>query len=340
MYNWNDLRFLIAVASEGSTLAASRKLGVDQTTVARRIGALERSLGITLFEKRPEGYALTERGRDALALAGRVERAALAIEDAVGAWRRGASGLLRVTTTEALATGVIAPLVAELRNTWPELTVELLADDRRLDLRAGEADIAIRLGEPDPEPELVGRRVGESHWALFCSRSYAEKRGVPATPADLAGHQIIAGSGGMARMPAHLWLSGLAPEVPVALRCNSVQSLVAAVGSGNGIAPLPIFLAGDDPSLMRCLPELSLSAPIWLMYRSGQRDEPHLRIFVDAVSERFLALRGRLAGPTVKTTSSPSGNRLRSRAESGFLTDPGSVGAQTDPAGQSNADRS
>lgn len=296
MHNWNDLRFLIAVANEGSTLAAARKLGVDQTTVARRIGALERALGVALFERRAEGYTLTQRGRDALALASRVEGEARALEEAAAAWRRSVTGLLRVTTTEALAVGVVAPLVAELRKTWPELNVELLADDRRLDLRAGEADIAIRLGDITPEPELAGRRLGDSHWALFCSVIYAERNGLPETPTDLAEHPVIAGGGAMTQLPAHRWLAELAPDAPVALRCNTVQNLAAAVRSGNGIAPLPVFLAGGDPSFVRCLPALSMSAPIWLLYRSGQRNEPHLRVFVDAVSERFLSMRSRFAG--------------------------------------------
>jgi len=294
MYNWNDLRFLIAVAREGSTLQAARKLGVDQTTVARRIGALERSLGVILFERRAEGYTLTRRGRDALLLAERVERNAIALSEAAGSWQRDVTGLLRVTTTEAIAMSVVAPLVAEQHGAWPELNVELLAEDRRLDLRAGEADIAIRLGDPDLEPDIVGRRIGDSYWALFCARSYAEQRGLPAEPADLAGCQFIAGSGTMTQHPAHRWLSKLAPEAPVALRCNSIQNLLAAVRAGNGIAPLPLLLADEDPTLVRCLPQLWMSAPIWLMYRSGQRDDRLLRIFVDAVSERFLSLRNRL----------------------------------------------
>jgi len=296
MYDWNDLRFLIAAAAEGSTLAAARKLGVNQTTVARRIGALERGLGVVLFERRAEGYTLTAIGREMVALAGRVDREAQALQEAAGAWRRGISGLVRVTTTEVLASGIVARLVAELREIWPKLDIELLAEDRRLNLHTGEADVAIRLGEPDTEPDLVGRRIGDSRWALFCARTYAERRGLPAAPADLANHQVIAGSGAMTRLPAHGWLARLAPDAPVALRCNSVQNLVAAVRSGIGIAPLPLFVAGDDPALVHCFPELSISAPIWLLYRSGQKDEPHLRVFVDAVTERFLSLRGRLAG--------------------------------------------
>ncbi|SPH25049.1 HTH-type transcriptional regulator DmlR [Defluviimonas aquaemixtae] len=296
MYDWNDLRYLIAVAGAGSTIAAARRLGVNQTTVARRIDALERALGVALFERRASGYALTARGREALALASRVEREAEALGDTAGAWRRVVSGELRVTTTEILAMGVIAPLVAELREAWPGLSIELLAEDRRLDLRSGEADVAIRLGEPDPEPELVGRRIGESHWALYCGANYSARHGLPAMPSDLAGHRVIAGSGAMTRLPAHRWLAGLAPEAPVALRCNSVPNLIAAARSGIGIAPLPMFVAADDPALVRCLPQHSISAPIWLIHRAGQRDAAHVRVFVDAATERFRTFRGRSTG--------------------------------------------
>lgn len=296
MYDWNDLRYLIAVGEAGSTLAAARRLGVNQTTVARRVDALERALGVMLFERRAGGYALTPRGREALELALRVQREARSLADAAGAWRRGVSGVLRVTTTELLAMAVIAPLVAELREVWPGLAIELMAEDRRLDLRAGEADVAIRLGTPDPEPELVGRRIGESRWALFCATGYAERHGLPATKDDLRGHRVIAGSGAMARLPAHAWLAELAPDAPVVLRCNSVPNLIAAARTGIGIAPLPMLAAGRDPGLVRCLPDLGIGAPIWLIHRAGQRDAPHVRAFVEAVTRRFQALRGRLSG--------------------------------------------
>ncbi len=309
MYDWNDLKYLIAIAEAGSTLAAARRLGVNQTTVARRIAALERALGVALFERRAGGYVLTARGRGALELAERVAQEARALDLTIGAWRRDVSGVLRVTTTEILAMGVIAPLIAELRENVPGLSIDLIAEDRRLDLRRGEADVAIRLGAPESEPELVGRQIGESRWALFCAAVYADRCALPTRMTELRAHGVIAGSGAMTLLPAHAWLAGLAPEAPVVMRCNSVPNLIAAVRSGIGVAPLPLFVAGDDRTLVQCLPELFMSAPIWLIYRAGQRHEPHLRVFVDAVAARFQALRARLAGAPAQAVAvtSPTG---------------------------------
>ncbi|MBN9310640.1 LysR family transcriptional regulator, partial [Devosia sp.] len=227
-FDWNDARYLIAVARAGSTLAAARSLGVNQTTVARRIEALEDALGVALFDRRADGYRLTERGREAVRLAEPMERAAAAMAEASEAWRREVAGIVRVTTTEILATSVLAPLLSRLRDSHPALQVDLIADDRRLDPLRGEVDVAIRVGSEPRDPGLVRRRLGQSVWTLFCARGYAERHGVPHDLADLDRHAIIAGSGTLANLASLTWLRQLAPHAPIALSCNSVPNLIAA----------------------------------------------------------------------------------------------------------------
>ncbi|MBL8593776.1 MAG: LysR family transcriptional regulator [Devosia sp.] len=297
-FDWNDARYLIAVARAGSTLGAARSLGVNQTTVARRIEALEQDLGIALFERRADGYRVTERGREALLLVQPMEQAATALLEASQAWRRDIAGVVRITTTEILATSVLAPLLSRLRDTQPALQVDLVADDRRLDPLRGEVDIAIRVGSEPQDPGLVRRRLGQSVWTLFCSRSYADRHGVPHDLNALRHHAIIAGSGSLAGLSSLLWLRGLAPDAPVALRCNSVPNLVAAVGAGVGIGPLPYFISADNPDLIRVLPDLDDTprGDVWLIYPESLRQSPPVKFLVAALAETFATVRDRMAG--------------------------------------------
>ena len=198
MFDWNDLKFVLAVARSGSTLAASRTLRVSQTTVARRVDALESSLGVRLFERRPGGYLLTANGEKLIVHAEQVEKDAAAVANAVQSWNRAVAGTLRVTTTELLAMDILAPLISELRSTHPSLQIEMVADDRRLDLARGEVDVAIRLGALPAEAGITCRRLGRSAWSLHCAKSYAERHGVPQTVEDLDDHEIVGGGGELA----------------------------------------------------------------------------------------------------------------------------------------------
>ena len=166
MFDWNSLKYFLAVLRGGSTLAAATLLRVNQTTVARQIDRLEQSLGLVLFERRMDGYRLTDHGRSLVALAQDVERQALSFDAAAQALRRTGSGALRITTTELLATEVIAPLISDLAEAQPGLRVELIADDRRFDIAGGEVDVAIRIGSVPASPGVVRKRIGESLWAI------------------------------------------------------------------------------------------------------------------------------------------------------------------------------
>lgn len=297
MFDWNDLRFFLAVLRRGSTLAASRDLGVNQTTVARRVEALEEALGGRLFERRPDGYRPTDLGRKLWSLAERVEQAVAAVADAATSWNRTVAGVVRVTTTELLAMDVLAPLISELRADHPALQVELVADDRRLDVVHGEVDVAIRVGSVPEQPSVVRKRLGESVWTLYCATSYAERHGVPKTIEQLAGHQIIGGGGGLANLSPLVALRTLAPLAEIAIRCNSVPNLIAAVRSGIGVGPLPNWAAYGDEMLVACpIPEVGSRSDIWLLYNESQRDTPHMRVFREAVAERFSRLRERFQG--------------------------------------------
>ncbi|MCR5878005.1 LysR family transcriptional regulator [Phenylobacterium sp. J367] len=180
MFDWNDLKAFLAVARGGSTLGAARALGVNQTTVARRIESLESALTLKLFERGQAGSRLTEAGRDLLAEAEKVERAAETFGTRAQAHRRGLAGAIRLTATEIVSNTVLMPALAEFRRLYPDVQVDLLISDKALDLNAGEADVAIRSGQALPDSDLVARKLHDYHFALYCSRDYALRKGAQA----------------------------------------------------------------------------------------------------------------------------------------------------------------
>jgi DNA-binding transcriptional LysR family regulator len=292
MLDWSDLRHFLAVARTGSTLAAARELGVNQTTCARRIAALEEELGLVLFERGREGYRLLEEGRTLVPAAERVEAEVKAFLDQAAGDGRRLSGTIRVTTNEPLANIVVAKAVSDFRAAFPSVSVELLIGDQRLDVARGEADVALRVGTKPTDPVLVARQVGVAGWAAYCSRAYAEQEGRPTCVAELPGHALVS-----LDIPHADWL--LFAEVPDAravCRSNSIPNLNAMVKAGLGIGGLPFIVGELEPELVRCFPVPSMAPPVWLIYHERHRSEPHVRSFVDFLSSHVLAKRPLLAG--------------------------------------------
>src|SRR5918993_1099057 len=215
--DWNDLRYFLAVARGGSTLSASKALRVSQTTVARRIAALEEAVGLTLFEKRPAGYALTPSGDELLAHAQAVEAAALGFDSAAARSTRDLSGTVCITTEEIFAVTLLAPLLRELHELHPNIMIELDTAQAIRDLGAGDADIALRSTKQANGNGLVGRRLCDDDWTLYCSRDYAQRNGVPQSREDLKTHAIIGGGGGNLWKHYEAWLRSLGLEERVAM---------------------------------------------------------------------------------------------------------------------------
>ena len=288
MLDWNDLRFFLAVARGGSTLAASRALRVSQTTVARRIAALEAAVRLTLFEKRQAGYALTPAGIDLLAPAEAVEAAALRFDSAAAAGARDLSGAVRLTAEEIFSVTLFGPLLRELHELHPEIVIELDSGQALRDLGAGEADIALRSTVGDQPAGVVGRRICDDDWTLYCSRDYAERHGVPASIDDLRSHALIGGGGGNLWRHYQAWLRQLGLEEQVAMHHASSTGLLSGVRSGFGIAVLPCVVADGDPDLIRCLPPRpGHGRTLWLLTHERVRHAPRVRTVIDFLYERL-----------------------------------------------------
>ena len=289
MLDWNDLRFFIAVARAGSTLAAGRELRTSQTTVARRIAALEEALNVHLFEKRQAGYSLTAAGEALLAQAEQVEASAERFAEAAASQARDAQGTVRITSEDIYTQGLIAPMLRDLHDRHPEIMIELDTGQTVRDLGAGEADIALRSSSQDQPNGLVGRRIGVDDWTLYCSRDYAARRGVPGSVADLKQHAIVGGGGGNLWRHYQAWLRSLGLEDQVAMHHATSTGLLSAVRSGFGIAVLPCIVADADPELIRCIPPRDDHGRVlWLLTHERVRHSPAVRAVIDFMYERLI----------------------------------------------------
>lgn len=297
MYDWNDLKYFLAVARHGSTLAAGRALGVDASTVQRRLAELERRLGRPLVRREPSGYHLTDLGRQMLAQAERVEAAALGFAQQVNDGDAGTSGVVRLTCPEPLVDRLVASgLIERFHARHPSLRVEFVMSDRYLDLWKGDADVALRSGDTD-DGELIGRKVGDSLWAVYGSRAYVERHGRPARVEDLAGHALLGFDASMDGHRVSRWLQEVAPGATLAARNRSVLGLLHTARAGVGLAPLPTALGDAEPELLRVLGPVPELTRLWrLLATPEMRATPRVAAFFDFVVEEIDALRPVLSG--------------------------------------------
>ena len=287
-FDWNDLRYFVAVAEQGSTLKAGRILRVSQTTVARRIAALEEAVGLPLFERRTAGYAPTAAGENLFAHARAVEAAAQGFAGAAAAQARQVGGIVRLTTEEIFANTLLGPMLRELHDRHPDIVIELDTAREIRDLGKGEADIALRSTGKEQPAGTVGRRLCIDDWTIYCSRDYAARHGVPKTVEELKGHALVGGGGGGLWRAYEAWIHELGLDDQVAMHHGTSTGLLSAVRSGFGIAVLPSIVGDDDPDLIRCLPpRRGHGRTMWLVTHERVRHAPRVRLVIDFLYERL-----------------------------------------------------
>lgn len=309
MFDWDDLRFVLAVARDGSALRAARTLNVNQTTVTRRIERIESVIGADLFESRPDGYRLTPLGDIVAGGAERVDAEMRVVQNAIEAKLRIVSGSIRFTSAEVLANRIVAPFLRSFRRQYPDVIVELISDDRQLDVARGEADVAMRASARPEGAGVVTQRLPDVKWAAYCSRAYSEEHGCPATVGDLGRHALVVMDSPTSRGLHFRWLTTAAGSARVSARSNSLTNLVSAVKAGLGIGMLPCFVGDTEADLLRCLPPIrELDAEIWLIVREDIRHAPHVRAFVDAFAAHMAMLRGDMSGE--RLLAQPDGDAL------------------------------
>ncbi len=288
--SWDLYRTFAAVLREGSLSAAARALVLTQPTVARHIEALERSVGGVLFVRSQRGLSPTDR---ALALRPYVEQldaTSAALLRTASAAPGEAAGTVRVTASEVVAVEILPPIFALLRQRYPAVSIELTSSDAMDDLLQRRADIAIRMVEPTQQA-LVARRAGTVTLALHAREDYLARRGLPASIADLTGHDII----GMDTMsPTAQAVMRALPSLDrtgFAFRADSTLAQMAAIRAGLGIGICQVGIANLEPSLRRVLPEaFSLDLPLWIVMHEDLRTSLRCRTIFDGLATGLMEL--------------------------------------------------
>ncbi|MGB5482903.1 LysR family transcriptional regulator [Parasphingorhabdus sp.] len=286
MLDWNDLRYFLAVARTGSTLAAAKHLRVSQSTISRRVTALEDEIGVKLFIRKASGYSLTPRGKSVLPAAESVEAAALSFSDSIAAEARRIAGTVRLTTVESAANAWIIPTLGLLRARYPDLRVEIMTSDRNLDLLRGEADVALRFGEKPTEETLIVRHLIDMQETFYAHQNLVAELGMPDDLAEIARYPLI--------MPMerdgtiNRWLIENFSDAKIAHRANTLSSIIASVRSGVGASILPCLMGDDTRGLVRLLPPIAeLTTPGWMVTTDDARRQPHIRALIDFVVEQI-----------------------------------------------------
>lgn len=287
--HWDDLRLVLAVARAGSFAEAGRRLGLDQSTVYRRVTTLERSLAAPLFARTAEGRSPTAAGAAVVRAAEAMERAVEALDTRLAGSGRRLEGSVRLTAPDDLMAHLLLPILGRFRAAEPGIRLELVLDNRSVSLTRREADVAVRATRRPPE-SAVGRRVGAIGWAAYA---------VPA----LAGTALeeldwVAWEEGLGAPQVGARLAALAPPERLVWRSNSLLDQLNAAEAGIGAAFLPCFLGEGSPKLVRLLArDPSLDGELWLLSHVEQRRSPRIRALTDFLWEALREQSAALAGP-------------------------------------------
>lgn len=297
MFDWNDLRYFLAVAHGGSTLAAAKALRLSQSTVHRRLEALERQLGQQLVVRHSTGYRLTELGQELRSYAERVEQSVADFERRAAAWGQDVRGAVKVTCPSEVGSRLlISGLIDRFSERYPALRVEFVMSDRNLDLSKSEADIAIR-GVPPTDETLIGRKIAESAWAVYASKSYARRCSAVKRPEDIDHHAVILFDGAMRDHLSARWLRSVAPKARIAARANNLPAMLLATKSGAGLAALPVIVGEKDEALVRVLgPVQDIATPFYLLMHEDMKRTPRVRVLFDFLIEELPRLQSLLRG--------------------------------------------
>lgn len=292
MIDWDDIRYFLAVARGGSVRAAAEGLGVNHSTVLRRIAQLEERLGTQMFEKRPSGYRLTASGEEIVELANQMEASSHQLETRVFGRDQSVRGLLRVTLAPPLATHLLMPDFADFARLHPDIEIEILSTGELVNLTNREADVAIRVvyDRKTLPLNLHGLKGPELFGGVYMSRARLAEWHAGATNPI---RWIVISMHGVPDWAS----SGEVRTMEVPFRITDAEAQIAALQQGLGITTLPCFVGDADPLLVR-VPgtDLHMYGTLWLLTQGETRKTKRVRLFTDFVSRRLDAYAALLAG--------------------------------------------
>lgn len=302
--NWDDLRFFLAVAGAGSLSGAGQQLGVNTTTVLRRVASLEDDLGARLFERERTGYRLTAAGEKLVEALEPVDRRLSALPRDFQAAGEGAEGSVRLAAGEVIAASLLAPEFPAFRREHPGLELEIVTDPRLASVGQApkignplkDVDVALRLARPT-QGDMLMRKVGDMAYALYASPAYIEARGHPSQMQDIAGHDLIGFPRSETPLGPIWWFSRAEKSARIALRSSSVAARAAAAREGLGLAALPCIMGDTESGLVRVFgPDVLGSLELWLMARNDLAQLAHVRAVMEFVVDAVKRHRARLEG--------------------------------------------
>lgn len=292
--HWDDLRYFLAVSRAGQLSRAAAALGVDATTVGRRVRRLEKALGQTLFEQTQEGQTPTEAGELLLVKAEAMEREVRAIEASPEAGEH-LAGSIRVSVSEGFGTWFVAHHLSGFAAAHPRLRIDLVASSGFLNPSRREADVAILLARPRKGP-LFTRKLTDYRLRLYAARSYLAARGPVPNVEALRGHPLIGYVPDLLYAPELRYLTEIAPALEPRIRSTSINAQYRLVASGAGIAVLPCFIGDADGALTRVLDDISVTRSFWLVTHADTRQLPRVDSFVAWLTELAGVRQARLLG--------------------------------------------
>jgi len=301
---WDDFRLIKAIADVRSLPAAAALIGINHSTVFRRLGQIEEALGAKLFERHRSGYTLTTVGEEMVALAQRVDDDITAFTRKMAGREIAPAGELRVTTNDSLLVHLLTPSFAKFRTACRNVRLDVVLANQELNLSKRDADVAIRATDNPPET-LVGRRVATIAWALYGrADAFPEPQTIPQE--ELFEHDWVSLGENLATLKAVKFVHQHVPSERIGYRVNTVLGLAEAVEQGLGIGHLPCFIGDARPDLVRLAPpNPEFSADLWLLTHPDLRHSPRVRVFLDFLASEIAQQRRLIEGSAQNPPEAP-----------------------------------
>ena len=290
-YNWSDVRVFLAVLRTGSTLAASKQLGMAQPTVARRIDALEHALRLTLFDRDTRGFRPTKDALRLTAAAEKIEASVAAFKDEADNSVRASLLPIRITMPRTNFSANFAAIVSDFCAEYPGIHFEFLSTYDLLDLASGEADVAVRIAKEIDDDRLICRKLTTVTASLYASQGYADRNGIPTSDKEFEGHSFVVYDRFSSSVGVNEWLIERIEKSQIVSTCSDAEAMIAVIKTGIGIGIVSTSMAKDDGTLLRCIaPPEGTSASSWLLISPDAYRRPEVKAFSSFFAPRYQAI--------------------------------------------------
>lgn len=293
--SWDDLRLIKAIAEKRNLPAAAKQIGINHSTIFRRLKQVEEVLGASLFEKHRTGYTLTQAGEEIAALAERVDDDIAAVTRKLMGQDIAPAGELRVTTNDSMLVHFLTPLFAKFRQQCQDVRLDIVLSNQALNLSKRDADVAIRATKNPPE-NLIGRRAAKIAWALYGRKSeFPRPETIPLE--DLRGRYWVTLGDNLTILRSAKWVRENVAAEHIAYKINTVLGIVEAVAAGIGIGYMPCFIGDQNPLLTRLQsPDPDYAEDLWLLTHPDLRHSPRVRVFLDFLAAEIAKQRKLIEG--------------------------------------------